>query len=116
MSEYFKEGAEKVKSRAIHLSRAGRPAGTKNKDHATVRWGLLEAYRRLGGVDGLVAWGRENPSLFYPLLGKLIPAEMQDTKKPDQVRVLVYAPQQEAGVVTVLPPEPGEIASSEGVV
>jgi len=92
MSEYFKESA---KSRAIHIARTGRPAGSKNKDHATVRWGLVEAYRQLGGVDGLVAWGRENPNLFYPLLGKLIPAEMQDTKVPDQIRVLVYGPQGE---------------------
>lgn len=95
MAEYFKD----VTSRAIHIARQGRVKGTKNAVHATVRWGLVEAYRQLGGVDGLVAWGRENPNLFYPMLGKLIPAEMQDTKKPDQVRVLVYAPQKTQGSV-----------------
>lgn len=93
MSEYFKDAVEAQTSRAIHIARGGRPKGSKNLVEASIRWGLVEAYRQLGGVTGLVKWGRANPSLFYPMLGKLIPAEMQETKTPDQIRVLVYAPQ-----------------------
>ena len=56
----------------------GRPKGSPNKTGAVIRWGLVEAYRRLGGVDGLVKWGKRKPDLFYPLLGRLIPAEIAD--------------------------------------
>jgi hypothetical protein len=93
VSEYFKDAVEAQTSRAIHIARGGRPKGAKNLVEASIRWGLVEAYRQLGGVTGLVKWGQANPSLFYPMLGKLIPAEMQETKMPDQIRVLVYAPQ-----------------------
>lgn len=56
----------------------GRKRGSVNKTHAIVRWGLTEAYRQLGGVDGLVKWGKTHRTEFYTLLCKLIPAEIAD--------------------------------------
>ncbi|MDE2102362.1 MAG: hypothetical protein KGL39_34265 [Patescibacteria group bacterium] len=86
-------------------SRKGKP----NKDHATVRWGLTEAYRRLGGVEGLVAWGRENPTEFYRLLGRLIPAELAVQLKAD-----VTNPAEKTVIIVQAPPAtpprpPGEV-------
>lgn len=78
--------------------------GKPNKDHAIVRFSLTEAFRQLGGVDGLVRWGREHPSEFYPLLCKLLPRELaleRDASGASGVRVLVYAPQPDAGSVPV---------------
>lgn len=34
----------------------------------------LQAFERLGGVTGLVRWGRKNPSAFYRTLASLAPA------------------------------------------
>lgn len=86
MSKYFTNIVNKAKQQP---PRYGRLAGTKNKTHSTIRWGLVEAYRQLGGVDGLVQWGRDNPDAFYPLLGKLIPAEMAEAGLGQDRRIQV---------------------------
>lgn len=72
--------------------RRGRQFGAKNKATESIRWGFVEAYRQLGGVDGLVKWGRRKPDLFYPMLKSLIPAELAESGHGQQIRVLVYAP------------------------
>ena len=70
----------------------GRPFGAINKTSESIRWGFVEAYRRLGGVDGLVKWGKEKPDLFYPMLKALLPAELAESGAGQQIRVIVYAP------------------------
>ena len=55
----------------------------------SVRWGLLEAYQRLGGVSGLVKWGREKPDLFYPMLTKLLPHELAESGLAGNITVIV---------------------------
>lgn len=75
MSHYF---AGSPSQAVLNQQGKGRTKGSLNKTHAVVRWGLTEAYRQLGGVDGLVAWGREHRTEFYQLLGRLIPAEIAD--------------------------------------
>ena len=57
----------------------GRQIGSKGKVSESIRWGFVEAYRQLGGVDGLVKWGREKPDLFYPLLKALLPHELAES-------------------------------------
>lgn len=94
MSSYFTDVVNNPAKKTP--PRYGRLAGTKNKTHSTIRWGLVEAYRQLGGVDGLVRWGQSNPDLFYPLLAKLIPAEMAEAGLGQDNRiqvVIVPAPQ-----------------------
>lgn len=61
-------------------TRIGRPKGSKNKAGESIRWGLVEAYRQLGGVEGLVKWGKKpsNRGEFYKLLVKVIPVEMAE--------------------------------------
>ena len=54
----------------------GRQAGTPNKVTASMRQAFQDAFDKLGGVEALVDWGRENPSLFYPLASKLIPLDI----------------------------------------
>lgn len=34
------------------------------------------AFDQMGGVNALVKWGKDNPSLFYPLASKLIPIDV----------------------------------------
>jgi hypothetical protein len=68
----------------------GRLRGSLNKTHTSVRIALLEAYRQLGGVDGLVSWGRKSPDLFYPMLKALLPHELAESGAGQQIRVIVY--------------------------
>ena len=67
----------------------GRQHGAKNKATESIRWGIVEAYRQLGGVDGLVQWGKANPSLFYPMLVKLLPAELAEAGHGSGITVIV---------------------------
>lgn len=101
-SKYFADALERKKARELTNAGAGRPKGSHNKTHAVVRWGLTEAYRRLGGVDGLVKWAEKdnaNRTAFYQLWSKLIPAEVRDADREAEsqrpVRVLILPPGQE---------------------
>jgi len=54
----------------------GRTKGTPNKTTASVKAALEEAFERMGGVDSLITWARSEPTEFYKLYAKLLPAEM----------------------------------------
>lgn len=86
MSRYF---AGSPSQAVLDQQGKGRPKGSINKTHAIVRWGLTEAYRQLGGVDGLVKWGKRHRTEFYQLLGKLIPAEIADQHGTGDHRIQV---------------------------
>ena len=57
----------------------GRPKGLPNKIPSTVKQGFLDAFKHLQGdpQKNLIAWAKKNPNLFYPLISKLIPAEVK---------------------------------------
>ena len=57
----------------------GRPKGVPNKITASIRQALVNAFEKLGGVRSLVKWGRENPSEFYRLWGRMAPTEVAVT-------------------------------------
>ena len=42
-----------------------------------VKEALEYAFEGIGGAEALVGWGRENPTQFYQLWGKLLPKEMK---------------------------------------
>lgn len=48
----------------------------KHKTTLSARESLAQAFERLGGVTGLVTWGRKNPDEFYKLWGRLVPKEV----------------------------------------
>ena len=78
-------------------TRLGRPKGSHNKAPESVRWGLVEAYRQLGGVEGLVKWGKKpsNRGEFYKLLVKVIPVEMAEAglSQDNKIQVVVLPAQ-----------------------
>lgn len=55
---------------------AGRPKGSLNKLTRTTKDALVDAFERLGGVDSLVAWGKDNQTEFYKLWSKIIPLDV----------------------------------------
>ena len=86
MSHYFPAAKPSQPS-----TRLGRPKGSRNKAGESIRWGLVEAYRQLGGVEGLVKWGSKpsNRGEFYKLLVKVIPAEMAEAGLGQDNRIQV---------------------------
>lgn len=60
-----------------HKKVGGRKKGTPNKTTVAVKTALQEAFAEIGGVDQLVAWGRENPTEFYKLWVKVLSTETQ---------------------------------------
>ncbi len=73
----------------------GRPAGALNKTNQEIRNIIVEAFEQLGGVDALVAWGRENPGEFYKGIWRpLLPATVKmDVQTNDFVSILESARQ-----------------------
>jgi hypothetical protein len=66
---------------------SGNPRGRpKSSDLSPFKDALMVAFRRLGGVEGLIEWGREHPTEFYRLCGRLIPQEFS-TKQTGEVVV-----------------------------
>ena len=63
----------------LDRSKTGRAKGVPNKVTATAKENLLAVFTRLGGTAGMADWARENPTEFYKLYGKLIPAESRIT-------------------------------------
>ena len=55
--------------------RPRKPKGAVNKITKSVREAYQLAFEGLGGLDALVAWGRENQTQFYQIHARLIPVE-----------------------------------------
>jgi len=58
------------------IKTGGRKPGSVNKVTASVKAALSEAFERLGGVDGLVAWAASNKDTFYTMWSKSMPKEL----------------------------------------
>ena len=54
----------------------GRTKGTPNKQSASVKQCIINAFEDMGGVQNLVKWGKENQTEFYKLWGRMIPHEV----------------------------------------
>lgn len=58
--------------------RAGRPKGTPNK-FTTLKADFLEAYEKIGGVDELAEWARNNRNRkdFYRMIATMLPKHVE---------------------------------------
>lgn len=63
---------------ALGRKTGGRRPGSLNKTTVEVKSVLLKAFEEIGGLSNLVEWGKANPTEFYKLWGKLIPAEIKN--------------------------------------
>jgi hypothetical protein len=73
---------------------AGRPKGSQNKITRDVRQAFLEAFEALQHQPGvnLVDWAKKEPTEFYRLSGKLIPAKVE-TEGTLAVQVITGVPE-----------------------
>lgn len=79
----------------------GRRAGTPNKSTRIVKEALWTAFEGLGGVSAFTQWAQANPNLFYSMLPKMLPSEI-NAKHSGEVRL----PQQ---VIFELHRDPGGV-------
>jgi len=55
----------------------GRKKGSLNKTTKGAKMILEEAFRDMGGKAAFVRWGRDNPTEFYKIWAKLLPANIK---------------------------------------
>lgn len=67
--------------------RRGRPPNTAARARS-VQESLRLAFHGLGGVEGLIRWGRSHPTEFYRLCGRLIPQEIKGAFDVRQVTLI----------------------------
>jgi len=51
----------------------GRKKGTTNKVSLSLKQAVLETFEKLGGVQHMATWAKENPSEFYRIAARLVP-------------------------------------------
>ena len=69
-------------SRSVgRLNRARPQKGAVHKTTASVRQAFLDTFEKLGGVNALTAWAKENPTEFYRLWATMLPREVEVTGK-----------------------------------
>jgi hypothetical protein len=83
----------------------GRPRGVPNKLTTTIREAVLEAFSELqkDPNNNLLAWGKQNPSLFYQIASKLIPTEINHSLDNKVIRVITPGKPDEITDAEVLP-------------
>ena len=62
---------------------AGKPKGAKNKTTNDLKTVYLGAFDALGGLAGLIAWGKKNPDAFYGQISKLLPKGIEIKSEND---------------------------------
>jgi len=74
-----------------HKLSNGRPPGAKNALTRTFKEALTEAFNELQNdpAANLVAWGKKNPTAFYMVASKLIPAEVNHSLETKVINVVV---------------------------
>lgn len=68
----------KIQKQNLTRQGRGRPKGSPNKVHASMKQAIAEAFEQLGGTERMVQWAMEDPkhlTEFYKLAARLIPVE-----------------------------------------
>jgi hypothetical protein len=58
---------------------AGRPKGVPNKVSGNAKENIQAVFLRLGGTSRMAEWAEENPTEFFKIYSKLIPADVKLT-------------------------------------
>lgn len=68
----------KIQKENLTRQGRGRPKGSPNKVHQSMKQAIADAFEKLGGTDRMVQWAMEDPkhlTEFYKLAARLIPVE-----------------------------------------
>jgi len=55
----------------------GRAKGQINKYSKNVKMLMSDAFEGIGGLEALIAWGKDNPGEFYKLWIRILPLEIK---------------------------------------
>lgn len=66
----------------------GRKKGVPNKLTRSAKEAFAHAFDSVGGAPALAQWANENPTEFYKLYARLIPAELEASVKGLIVKVV----------------------------
>ena len=101
MSEPVKKTPRKPTGAAALGAGPGRPKGVPNKLTRTVKEAIEAAFQGVGGAEYLMRQAEENPQAFLTLLGKIIPAQVQQevtnpdgSLKPQVIQIVGVKPEQ----------------------
>lgn len=73
---------------------AGRPKGAKNHVTNDLKKVYLQAFEKLGGLQGLVEWGEKSPDLFYGQISKLLPKGIEIKAEHElQINIITAIPE-----------------------
>jgi hypothetical protein len=73
---------------------AGRKTGSPNKITKDLKKVYLQAFDKMGGLEGLIAWGKENPDLFYSQISKLLPKGIEIKSEHElQINIITAIPE-----------------------
>jgi hypothetical protein len=67
----------------------GRQQGTPNRLTGLFREAVLAVYEGLGGHAAFLQWARENPTEYYRIASRLIPAEMREDGGNKHITVII---------------------------
>jgi hypothetical protein len=99
----FQKGVPKI---------GGRQKGTPNRLTTTFREAVILAFDRIGGHQAFAQWAADNPTEFYRIASRLIPAEMG--AKDEKIIVIVNRAGGEVVPVVVQRPALEEHTTPDG--
>ncbi len=67
----------------------GRQPGTPNRLTTAIREAVLFVYDGLGGHDAFLEWARGNPTEYYKIAARLIPAEIREDTGDRAITVII---------------------------
>lgn len=75
----------------FEIGNPGKPKGAVSKLTRTFKEALTEAFNELQGDPeaNLIAWGKKNPTAFYMVASKLIPAEINHNLDNKVIKVVI---------------------------
>ena len=77
MSEESRKVGESAEHKPAGNRGMGRQKGVPNKATKAVKEALQEAFEGMGGTESLIEWAKSEPTEFYKLWTKLLPAEVK---------------------------------------
>ena len=63
----------------------GRRKGSRNRLTQGLKDAYLGAFDSLGGMEGLIVWGKKNPDLFYGQISKMLPKGIEINSESELV-------------------------------
>ena len=73
---------------------AGKKKGTPNKVTKDLKKAFMQTFDALGGTEGLIQWASENRDVYYPMVSKMLPRDVQlKTEQETTINIISAIPE-----------------------